>query len=198
MAKIHTLKKNGETIYPVTHISAVVDDNGNTVTEIISRIEDEIADMQPSENRTYELLLKKTFTEDVDSYDVSVDVPNITSYKDFIILITFKYQEGVRRGGWDFLLLGGDTYPKVSITATNIATESYRTHYVLRLHVGNLADMTAYFEAHNNSFSQPQINDGNAGINWMQNHFGPPYDKITSFVFRLGFINGENLRIYAR
>lgn len=35
MAKIHTLIKKGEAIYPVTHISAVVDDNGNTVEELI-------------------------------------------------------------------------------------------------------------------------------------------------------------------
>lgn len=42
MAQIHTLKKKGETIYPVTHISAVVDDNGNTVTELISEVKGNI------------------------------------------------------------------------------------------------------------------------------------------------------------
>lgn len=150
-------------------------------------------------NSEYTLVLNKTFTEDVASYDVSVDVPNITSYKDFIILIEFKYQEGVSRGGWSFLLLNGDTYPKVSITANNIAKESYRTHYILRLHVGDFADMTAYLESHNNAFTQPQVNDGNVGMNWMCNYFEKTnYGKIKSFVFGEGFITGEKLKIYAR
>lgn len=35
MAEIHTLCKDGKSIYPITHISAVVDDNGNTITEIL-------------------------------------------------------------------------------------------------------------------------------------------------------------------
>lgn len=35
MAEIHTLYKDGKSIYPITHISAVVDDNGNTITEIL-------------------------------------------------------------------------------------------------------------------------------------------------------------------
>lgn len=42
MAQIHTLKKEGKTIYPITHISAVVDDNGNTVTELISEVENKV------------------------------------------------------------------------------------------------------------------------------------------------------------
>lgn len=42
MAQIHTLKKDGKSIYPVTHVSAVVDDNGNTVTELISEVEGKI------------------------------------------------------------------------------------------------------------------------------------------------------------
>lgn len=39
MAEIHTLKKNGITIYPQTHMQAVVDDNGNTVNELIESFE---------------------------------------------------------------------------------------------------------------------------------------------------------------
>lgn len=42
MARIHTLKKEGESIYPVTHISAVVDDNGNTVAGLISEVENKV------------------------------------------------------------------------------------------------------------------------------------------------------------
>jgi hypothetical protein len=42
MAQIHTLKKEGESIYPVTHISAVVDDNGNTVAGLISEVEGKV------------------------------------------------------------------------------------------------------------------------------------------------------------
>ena len=42
MAQIHTLKKGGKSIYPVTHISAVVDDNGNTVAELISEVENKV------------------------------------------------------------------------------------------------------------------------------------------------------------
>jgi hypothetical protein len=42
MAQIHTLKKDGKSIYPVTHISAVVDDNGNTVAGLISEVEGKV------------------------------------------------------------------------------------------------------------------------------------------------------------
>lgn len=36
MAEIHTLKKGGNTIYPQTHVKAVVDDNGNTVDDLLT------------------------------------------------------------------------------------------------------------------------------------------------------------------
>ena len=36
MAQIHTLKKEGNTIYPQTHVKAVVDDNGNTVDDLLT------------------------------------------------------------------------------------------------------------------------------------------------------------------
>lgn len=39
MAKIHTLKKNGESIYPMTHIKGVVDDNGNTMDVLLAEAE---------------------------------------------------------------------------------------------------------------------------------------------------------------
>lgn len=42
MAKIKTLKDKGEVFYPQTHIEAVVDDNGNTVTELVDNIEKKI------------------------------------------------------------------------------------------------------------------------------------------------------------
>lgn len=35
MSKIHVLKKDGELLYPQTHVLAVVDDNGNTVDKLI-------------------------------------------------------------------------------------------------------------------------------------------------------------------
>jgi hypothetical protein len=195
-----TTPMKADIIYQFNAVDRIRDNSRHTAegNAKLKELEEAIAGIQSFENRVYKLLLNKTFTEDVASYDVSVDVPNITSYKDFIILIEFKYQEGVNRGGWDFLLLNGDTYPKVSITSNNIATESYRTHYILRLHVGDLADMTAYFEAHNNSFSNAQVNDGNVGINWMRNYFSDSYSKITSFVFGTRFINGEKLMIYAK
>lgn len=39
MAKIHTLKKNGESIYPMTHMKGVVDDNGNTMDVLLAEAE---------------------------------------------------------------------------------------------------------------------------------------------------------------
>lgn len=36
MALIHTLKKEGNTIYPLTHVKAVVDDYGNTVDDLLT------------------------------------------------------------------------------------------------------------------------------------------------------------------
>ena len=36
--QVHTLKdKDGNRIYPLTHVSAVVDDEGKTITEIVER-----------------------------------------------------------------------------------------------------------------------------------------------------------------
>lgn len=46
MAKIKTLKDKGEVFYPQTHIEAVVDDNGNTVTGLIDQISREIAPLE--------------------------------------------------------------------------------------------------------------------------------------------------------
>ena len=46
MAKIKTLKDKGEVFYPQTHIEAVVDDNGNTVTGLIDEISREIAPLE--------------------------------------------------------------------------------------------------------------------------------------------------------
>ena len=42
MAKIKTLKDKGEVFYPQTHINAVVDDNGNTVNELVDNVEKKI------------------------------------------------------------------------------------------------------------------------------------------------------------
>lgn len=39
MAKIQTLKKNGESIYPMTHMKGVVDDNGNTMDVLLAEAE---------------------------------------------------------------------------------------------------------------------------------------------------------------
>lgn len=39
MAQIHTLKKNGESIYPLTHMKGVVDDNGNTMDVLLAEAE---------------------------------------------------------------------------------------------------------------------------------------------------------------
>lgn len=42
MAKIVTLKDNeGNIVYPQTHIDAVVDDNGNTINELIANAVEE-------------------------------------------------------------------------------------------------------------------------------------------------------------
>lgn len=39
MTQIHTLKKNGENIYPLTHVKGVVDDNGNTMDVLLAEAE---------------------------------------------------------------------------------------------------------------------------------------------------------------
>ena len=46
MAKIKTLKDKGVVFYPQTHIEAVVDDSGNTITELIDNISKEIAPLE--------------------------------------------------------------------------------------------------------------------------------------------------------
>lgn len=42
MTKIKTLKDKGEVFYPQTHINAVVDDNGNTVNELVDNVDKKI------------------------------------------------------------------------------------------------------------------------------------------------------------
>ncbi len=39
MTQIHTLKKDGESIYPMTHMKGVVDDNGNTMDVLLAEAE---------------------------------------------------------------------------------------------------------------------------------------------------------------
>lgn len=55
MTQIHTLKQNGESIYPMTHMKAVVDDNGNTMDVLLSQVsiktkyhEDSVATIEPN------------------------------------------------------------------------------------------------------------------------------------------------------
>lgn len=42
MAQIQTLKKGGKTIYPQTHVKAVVDDNGNTMDVLLAEAEERV------------------------------------------------------------------------------------------------------------------------------------------------------------
>ena len=153
--------------------------------------------IQGGGNSQYTLVLNKTFSEDVATYDVADDVPNITSYSDFIIAVQFKFQDGINRGGWNFIMLNGENMPK--IYADKLVQESYRTHYVFRVHIGNGVDKTAYIECHNDSFYNPQYNDGNQGLNFMLSmNFSSSSSNFTTFIFGHGFIAGEKLQLYAR
>lgn len=69
MTQIHTLNKNGVPIYPVTHISAVVDDNGNTVAELIKDISTKIPDLTDyAKTSDLEELASETFvTEQINN-----------------------------------------------------------------------------------------------------------------------------------
>lgn len=77
MAKIKTLKDKGEVFYPQTHIEAVVDDNGNTVTELIDEISREIA---PLETEVEELGNKVAELENLSGG--SADIPLATTEND--------------------------------------------------------------------------------------------------------------------
>lgn len=46
MAEIHKLIKDGEDIYPLTTPDAVIDGNGNTVTELLAAINSTIGDVE--------------------------------------------------------------------------------------------------------------------------------------------------------
>lgn len=55
MTQIHTLKQNGESIYPMTHMKGVVDDYGNTMDVLLSQVsiktkyhEDSVATIEPN------------------------------------------------------------------------------------------------------------------------------------------------------
>ena len=75
MAEIHTLKKDGKTIYPQTHIQAVVDDNGNTVAELISQTSEGIlSEVQAIANG---LVTKEAHTSDINRLEAAI--PNKTS-----------------------------------------------------------------------------------------------------------------------
>ena len=74
-ANIHTLKKEGETIYPQTHIKGVVDDNGNTVEELIYQTSDNIlSEVQAIADG---LVTKEAHTGDINRLEEAI--PNKTS-----------------------------------------------------------------------------------------------------------------------
>ena len=69
MAKIHTLKKDGKTIYPQTHIKGVVDDNGNTIEELISQTyENILSEVQAITNG---LVTNEAHTSDINRLEVN-------------------------------------------------------------------------------------------------------------------------------
>lgn len=83
MVEIHTLKKDGKTIYPQTHIQAVVDDNGNTVEELIAQTSENI--LSEVQAITEGLVTKEAHTSDINTLDGKISVKADKTYVDEVI-----------------------------------------------------------------------------------------------------------------
>ena len=146
--------------------------------------------------KDYELLLDVTMEEDVDTFSVIDRVPNILDYKDYIILLQFKYQEGVTRPAGHISFY--NAYVGINaILIERVVTESYLTHYILRVHRGKDWDKTAYLESHTNSFQNIEYDGYHRGLNVfsaIQND-----DIFTNtFIFNYKLYAGEKIIIYGK
>lgn len=146
----------------------------------------------------YALLFDKTFTEDTDTFSVFEPVPSITLYKDFIVLLEFKYDENDtnRTGYIHFNSYTAHAFNSVRLE--KIIRASYMTHYLLRMHIGEGLDKVAYLESHTNSYGNPQYGDGNQGLNMFCLLHNSTYLKFNNFMFAFAFKSGERIRIYGK
>ena len=154
-----------------------------------------VKEKEKEKEKDYELLLNTTIEEDVESFSVIDRVPNILDYKDLIILMEFKYQEGVNRQGYISFYNSNASYNAVQIE--RVASASYLTHYIIRIHRGKGWDKTAYIESHTNSFNNPAYDEIHKGLNCF---CASEIDNIftNTMVLNFPFYTGERIKIYGK
>ena len=176
---------------------------GAQVEEAIDKINDlesKVNDLESNigTGSVYELLVNRTFTEDVDTFSVIDLVPDITSYKDFIVILQFKYDDtNTNRTGY-IHFNNYITHPFNSVRLEKIINASYKTHYILRIHIGDSFDKTAYLESHTNSFGNYQYADGNQGLNLFCLLDSTTYLTFNNFLFAFAFKANEIIKIYGK
>lgn len=107
MAQIQTLKKGDETIYPLTHMKGVVDDNGNTMDVLLAKAE--------------QRALRKLFIAAGAEYnDTNNHIVKDTPWKAYVDSVDYKAQWDldVVTGSVQTLTYGGKTYEYVDDNGT--------------------------------------------------------------------------------
>lgn len=190
MAKIVQVRDEGIEVYPITTPEAVIDEKGKTSNEKFTELYEAVKE------KDYELLLNVTMESDVDTFSVIDRVPNILDYKDYIIMLEFKYQEGVTRPK-GYISFYDANVGNNAIVIERVVTASYLTHYILRVHIGKGWDKTAYLESHTDSFGNSEYKGNHTGLNVFGASSGANL-PINTFVFNYKLYTGEKIVIYGK
>lgn len=183
-----------EKIYFRGHAEATFMSDGRSVEDAIQ---------QGSGEKSYKLLLNTTFEEDVEGFSVIEKVPNITSYKEFLILMRFVYSDD-HKNREGYIRMGQGNVPEIKLE--RIAGANYLTNYILRIHMGLGWDKKAYLECHTNSFTNSEYNTEHTGKNVMSLYYDNPdvgiaeeYNRFVNFTFHnFKLYVGEKISIYGR
>ena len=178
MAETKQIKEGDKVVYPLTHVNAIVDDNGRKPLSSWAHIGDIVIE------------------QDTEELNVGSIFPNILNYKEFRIKLTLKsYIESGKRGEILFTSRSS-SYNYIGWPVINDA--SYRTMYLLKIKIGDIPiiDSYGYIECHNNSWNNTETYlAGSSGVNFFSNSGVYPIDQ---FVYKFPFTAGDKLEIYGK
>ena len=141
----------------------------------------------------YKQLIDYTVTENTSQIEfLKTDAgEDITKYRDLIIDCILVYDASNTKRE-----LYIRTKNVIISRSGNICDVAYKTHYRIRIKLGNRYTSEVYIENHTNAWSNPQFNDNNYGRNWFcYIDTDPEYVKL---LLQSQFLAGEKLTIYGR
>lgn len=142
----------------------------------------------------YKQLIDYTVTENTSQIEfLKTDAgEDITKYRDLIIdcILVYDASNTTRQ-------LFIRTKDLIIVRSGGICDVAYKTHYRIRIKLGNRYTSEVYIESHTNSWSNPQFSDNNYGRNlFCYINQDPEYVKL--LLESSTFLVGEKLTIYGR